>query len=71
MIFKFPEPRPNFAVVTAELLYVFLETCGYVMSQYYGVQFRKIIQLLVDEYIAKIEKVRIEKYISDGFVNVV
>ena len=56
--YSFAEPSPHFAVVTAEFLTVFLETCGYKMSHYYGVQFRKIVQLLVDEYIDKIEKVR-------------
>ena len=48
------DPRPD---ITAALLHVFLEIAGWKMSQCYGAQFWKMMQLMNTEYIKKIEKV--------------
>lgn len=49
------EPRPD---ICATLLYDFLEVAGCEMFKTYGVQFKKMLAYICQEYFPKLEKVR-------------
>lgn len=48
------KPEPD---ICATLLYDFFTVCGSEFSKYYGIQFRKIIKLIVTKYLAILDKI--------------
>lgn len=53
----FTEPSPD---ISATLIHEFLKLAGFKLSQFYGLQFWKLIHLLYTEYYPRIDKVRVE-----------